>query len=454
MSYINGTVAVRQAELIHITPKDKRIIRETLAYNKELLEYLSDVVMSHWDELACLTSKERLTRTEKLIHKTKQNPAPEYKDFDTKFMKLPSGIRRAAINIITGAVSSYYTRLADYEQERHDEISSGHRFRKKPPKYSPPAACLTYYSTMFNETDHGICIKVRDHGTWCWITVSIASRDIKSLAKAKETGTALCPTLSYKNHKFYLSFPFQFPYGKYPEADLFSQTVMGVDLGINHGAVCSVIDIEGNVLHRDFDPFRHERKLLDAIIARIRMVQKKSGTGQELSAVYQKLAGRKDNYVKQLAHWIVEKAMTYHVYGIVLEYLGPMKAKGRKKDKIHHWCKCRIRDYIKGMAGRFGIRVFFVNPKNTSALAFDGSGNVSRDKKHYSRCTFSTGKQYNCDLSASYNIAARYFIRALGKYHTSEVWDEACAKVTGLGKRTTCTLATLKEAYPLLKPCA
>ncbi|MFZ2288735.1 MAG: hypothetical protein WAV92_03570, partial [Halopseudomonas yangmingensis] len=29
--------------------------------------------------------------------------------------------------------------------------------------------------------------------------------------------------------------------------------------------------------------------------------------------------------------------------------------------------------------------------------------------KHYELATFSTGKQYNCDLNASYNIAARYW---------------------------------------------
>ena len=42
---------------------------------------------------------------------------------------------------------------------------------------------------------------------------------------------------------------------------------------------------------------------------------------------------------------------------------------------------------------------------------YDGSGEVIRDKNNYSICTFKNKKIYNCDLSASYNIGSRYFVR-------------------------------------------
>ena len=66
------------------------------------------------------------------------------------------------------------------------------------------------------------------------------------------------------------------------------------------------------------------------------------------------------------------------------------------------------------------MRVSHVNAWNTSKLAYDGSGIVKRGKavsEHtpYDVCRFSSGKIYNCDLSASYNIGARYFIRELIK---------------------------------------
>ena len=98
----------------------------------------------------------------------------------------------------------------------------------------------------------------------------------------------------------------------------------------------------------------------------------------------------------------------------------------------------------KGMLLRNGIRVFLINPKNTSALAFDGSGKVSRDNNNFSLCTFTSGKRYHCDLNASYNIGARYFLRTLEKSMPETVWSELKAKVPEFPSRTNYTLATLR----------
>ena len=67
------------------------------------------------------------------------------------------------------------------------------------------------------------------------------------------------------------------------------------------------------------------------------------------------------------------------------------------------------------MAHRNGMRISTVNPSGTSKYAYDGSGEVERDNDNYSMCKFQNGKIYNCDLSASYNIAARYYIREILK---------------------------------------
>ena len=61
------------------------------------------------------------------------------------------------------------------------------------------------------------------------------------------------------------------------------------------------------------------------------------------------------------------------------------------------------------------MRISTVNPAGTSKYAFDGSGEVKRDNTNYSICTFASGKRYNSDLSASYNIAARYIVRSIIK---------------------------------------
>ena len=57
------------------------------------------------------------------------------------------------------------------------------------------------------------------------------------------------------------------------------------------------------------------------------------------------------------------------------------------------------------------MRISTVNPCGTSKYAYDGSGEVERYEDNYSICKFKNGKEYNCDLSASYNIAARYLVR-------------------------------------------
>jgi hypothetical protein len=90
-----------------------------------------------------------------------------------------------------------------------------------------------------------------------------------------------------------------------------------------------------------------------------------------------------------------------------------------------------------------GGKVVFVNPKYTSAYAFDGSGKVRRSKINYSLAVFKNGKNYNCDLSASYNIGARYWYAVIvGDKHFSRVFVGKSPNDT---LRTPVTLDTLRN---------
>jgi hypothetical protein len=100
----------------------------------------------------------------------------------------------------------------------------------------------------------------------------------------------------------------------------------------------------------------------------------------------------------------------------------------------------------------------------TSKFAFDGSGQVIRGKDsektngNYSLCEFSTGKVYNCDLNASYNIGARYFIREILGGMSVKARSEVVAKVPRLSVRSTCTLSDLYDlraamGYPRIPIC-
>jgi hypothetical protein len=87
------------------------------------------------------------------------------------------------------------------------------------------------------------------------------------------------------------------------------------------------------------------------------------------------------------------------------------------------------------MAHRNGMRISTVNPAGASKNAYDGSGEVERFKENYSLCKFQTGKLYNCDLSASYNIASRYYIREtlkpLDENSRSALETKASLKLSG-----------------------
>ena len=109
----------------------------------------------------------------------------------------------------------------------------------------------------------------------------------------------------------------------------------------------------------------------------------------------------------------------------------------------HHWRAKSVQKMEEHKAHRCGIRIRRVCAWNTSKLAFDGTGVVTRDTNNYSMCTFQTGKRYSCDLSASYNIGARYFLREYEKSISVTKWRRISAKVPGCAKRVTRTLDTL-----------
>lgn len=446
-------IAVRQVELNHVNVGIARVFKDTLARYRAACKYICNVVETEWESISVYeTSKAKLTFVEQLIHHTKDNQDPKYQDFDTLFCKFPSYYRRSAINFAVGAVSSYHTRLEEYQDRRYHAISNGKKFREKAPKLqSETKACPTLYrKESFRDDGKNIFIKVYIRNTWDWVEVSMPSRDRKDLSqKISIAKKVSAPTLTYKYHRFYLVFSLQYPFVEFPTTPLKEQKILAVDLGVNNAAVCSVMNYSGTILAREFDPFHCERDRLDHTLNRLQRVYRESRTGQSLSAIYTKLDGQKDNYTKQVCHWICSIAIKYNVYGVVIEYLGKMKGKW-KKDRIHHWCKARIRDMLKGMLLRNGIRTFQINPKNTSALAFDGSGPVERDKNNYSMCTFTSGKRYHCDLSASYNIGARYFLRAIEKSMSETAWSELTAKVPEFPRRTDYTLATLLAVSALV----
>ncbi|MFB2894481.1 IS200/IS605 family accessory protein TnpB-related protein, partial [Aerosakkonemataceae cyanobacterium BLCC-F50] len=188
------------------------------------------------------------------------------------------------------------------------------------------------------------------------------------------------------------------------------------------------------------------------------MIKKKSSqtanlTKQKLPAsfckgLYRKSANINLEISRKVMRGIVEFAKTYNVKVIVFENLSGWKAKAGKKgslqkQKFHLWCHGKIVELTQQRWSELGGKVVFVNPKYTSAYAFDGSGKVRRGKTNYSLAVFKNGKQYNADLSASYNIGARYWYSLIvGDKHFSRVFVGKSSNDT---LRTPVTLDTLRN---------
>ena len=440
------TVATRRFELIKYNSTVKRAFNDTIIKYQEACMEILHAVRECWDEISAIDGDlNQKAYIENLIHKTKDNPTPRYPLFDLRLYKFPSYYRRAAIAAVLGAYSSYQTNLANYEKERYEAISNGKRFRKKPPKLvSIGMFPVLYNGQSVKHEENTLQIKVFIRNTWDWVTVNISNRDKKDFQKQLGFGKSLKPSLVYACGKYRLDVPFEYNNKLKEEVSLHGRRILAIDMGINTDAVCSVMRGDGTIESRHFIDLGSEKDSLNHIINKTRKVSRQSGVGQSLSHIYTKLDGIKDNHAKQLAARIRKLAVSENVDVVVLEYLGKLKTKN-KGARIHHWCKKRMQDILCGELSRYGIRYSRVNPARTSKLAFDGSGLVVRDNDNYSLCTFSTGKQYNCDLNASYNIGARYFIREFIKPLDESQELQLRAKAPEVVKRTDCTLSTYRK---------
>lgn len=428
------------------------IIDGTVAYFRSAVDYLVSVLMPHYGEITSVPVPDghnkqqyRQRFMESLVHSTEKNTAV-YPEFDRRFYKFPSYLRRSAINTAFGLIDSYKKQISLWEQSG----CSGKRPRLNIHQAQMP--CF-YNGNMFTHLSNGtrmpdeeeFNIKVWHNHDWIWIPIVLKTSDMRYIKDNCAGLKPQAPVLEKHNHHYELRFSFGIPKSVSEQRPKFvkdedATTVLGVDLGLNSDAVCSVMRKDGTVTGRKFIDHPVEKDRLYTDLCYIRKAQY---TGK-----CQRLWRFVNNYNRTIstdtARQIVSFAVESHVQVIVLEYLDfKGRIHGSKAQRISLWRKRDIAHRVEALAARFGIRVSYICAWGTSALAYDGSGRVKRDGNNHALCTFKTGKRYNCDLSASYNIGARYFIRVIQKTTTEKQWLQLSAKVPEACKRTTATLATL-----------
>ena len=412
-------------------------IRHTLRIYRSAVSYLIQVYAESWEGLSQIdNAKKRFNAAEHLVHETKKNHA-RY-DFDLHFPKMPSYLRRAAIQHALGSVASYETRLDLWE----NGLLTG-----KPKLVSENHAMPVFYrDVMYREAEpqeDAAYLKLYDGHDWKWFRVKLLHTDMEYLRKNWVGEKASAPTLEKRYHKYFLRFSYTEEVSL-TKTDIKEQTICSVDLGINTDAVCTIMQADGTVLGRKFIDFSSDKDRLYHVLGRIRRFQRQHGSGQTQSRwAYAKRLNME--LARKTAAAITTYAVENHADVIVFEYLEMQgKISGTKKQRLHLWRKRDIQKQCEHQAHRQGIRVSRISARNTSRLAYDGSGPVVRNLENHSLCTFPTGKQYNCDLSAAYNIGARYFIRELLKSFSETERSLLEAKVPSVKRRTSCVYADLR----------
>ena len=413
------------------------IFKETVTIYRHAVDYILNVCLENWKEISSLEGRNRFVYVEHLIHATKDNPAPAY-GFDSKFYKMPSYMRRGAINEAIGKVSSYTSNLANWNKNP---------IGKKPsyPKagYAFP---FMYRKGMYNQTsDYTAQIKVYTRNTWDWINIDLRKSDMDYIARHCHDRKQCAPTLQKRGHEWFLDFPFE-EKCTLNDTSVFDRTIVAVDLGINTAATVSIMQSDGTILGRHFCKLPEETDRLMHSVNRVKKAQQNGN--HKTPRLWAKVKGINHDISVKTAEFIIETAVSYNADVVVFEHLDKTgKVCGSKKQRIKLWRSQEVQSLVANRAHRLGMRISRICAWGTSALAYDGSGRVLRGKdagfNTFEICKFPNGKVYNCDLSASYNIGARYFIRKILKSLDENSRLRIEVKIPQCSKRSTCTFTTL-----------
>ena len=249
-------------------------LRQTLGIYRSSVCYLTEVYGKAWKELSVIPdAKRRFNAAEHLVHTTKKNIARF--GFDLRFPKMPSYLRRSAIQHALGTVSSYETRMELWEKE-------GKRAGKPRLVYENHAMPVFYRDVMYREGTEGrdeAYLKLYDGHDWKWFCVRLLHTDMEYLRKHWHGKKASAPTLERRHHKYFLRFSYteEVTLTKTPVKN---QVVCSVDLGINTDAICTIMRPDGTVLGRKFIDFPSEKDQMYRTLGRIRKFQREHGPAQ------------------------------------------------------------------------------------------------------------------------------------------------------------------------------
>ena len=419
--------------------KLKKPLERTMRISRSAAAWLLPVIEGEWEMLSSIAwEKKRFNEAEKLIHTTKRNEA-KY-PFDEKFPKMPSYLRRAVLQHVLGLVSSARTREA-LSGGAEGTIRAGTTDRYMP---------VFYRDNMYRKEEDRVYLKLWSGTDWVWQEVRLKKTDLAYLRKNWSDVRAKSPVLVKGHGKYYLQFAYEETV-KLREKPVEKRRICAVDLGINTDAVCSIMDGDGTVAARRFISFAAEKDRQLRVLNRIRKKQREHGPGS-VRGMYGYARRLGEETARKTAAGIIRFAQEHDADVIVFEHLEKKgRIRGKSRQKLHMWKKDTVQRVTEHRAHREGMRISRVCAWNTSALAYDGSGEVKRDPGNRSLAVFANGREYNSDLSASYNIGARYYIREYIKPVPETERSALAAKVPAVQRRTSCVYSDFKKLLEVMQ---
>ena len=415
---------------------DLKALETSINIYRDALRVLIPIIDDNWDTLSEYEfANQKYNRIEKWIHNTKNNQAVY--NFDELFPKFPTYLRRSAIAAALGIVSSYRSNLANWEKE---------------PKGQVPQLSLTHYTypayykkNLFRNFDpvrQTVELKVFKNGDWIFETYQLKTSDCRYYQTYLAGKKQNVPIIQKKGRRFYATFSYEEEVSLVKKESI--SKICAVDLGLNTDATCTIVGQDGTVYARTFISFSKEHDRLNTQLGPIKRNQKRGSRHNK--TLWRSVAGISQDIADKTVKAILDFGNEHGIDVFVLKYLD-FKGKNIVK-RAHFWRYKRIYKVLAQRAHQYGLRIARVNARYTSRLAFDGSGWSKRGREitpetPYALMEFPTGKTYNADLNASYNIGARYFIRHLLKTVTETQRLALEAKVPQVAKRSTCTLSDL-----------
>ena len=203
--------------------KAEGALSTTLKIYREAVRVLALFYDTVWEDISAVEGeKKRFNYAEHLVHNTKKNRAVY--DFDSLFPKMPSYLRRSAITHALGAVSSYRTRLAQWEE-------SGRKGKSPVLGERTHAMPVFYRGNMYMEGEGDTAfLKLYSGKDWVWVRAPLLHTDMEYLRKHWTGVKASAPTLEKRRRKYCLRFSFEESI-RLTEKPAEEQRICAVDLG-------------------------------------------------------------------------------------------------------------------------------------------------------------------------------------------------------------------------------